>query len=500
MIIVMRKRVFVVSILIAVLAVIGFAFLAQPRRASSKPKLIMGTAPGFKPFEYTNHGKIVGIDVDLAQEIAKDQNKQLVIEEFNFDGLITALQAGKIDMIAAGMTVTPDRAKSVDFSDSYYSASQMIMVRRDEKRIRSKADLNGRTVGVELGTTGDELLKNLPNINAVQFPILPAALQELRGGKIDAIVLDNAPAIIYAKVNSDVKVLPNKLSQEQYAIAIAKGRPELLAQINRTIARVKADGSLDKSIKTNFEVELSKKMSFKEIFLGGERYKYILNGLMVTLGLTVMSVFLGVILGFFTALMIISNWQPLKFLLKSKDPALRTWYDFNPLKFLAKIYTTIIRGTPLLVQLLIMYYIVFGDYQGVPKIVVAAVAFGINSGAYVAEIIRAGFENLPKGQWEAAKALGLTYPQTIIFVTMPQAMKASLPSLINEFITMLKETAIVGWIGLGDLMRGADNIRFETATAFEALLVAAIIYLSLTTVLTKIMSSLERKLNAADRN
>ena len=153
-----------------------------------------------------------------------------------------------------------------------------------------------------------------------------------------------------------------------------------------------------------------------------------------------------------------------------------------------------IRGTPVLVQLLIMYYVVFGSYQNIPKLVVAALAFGINSGAYVAELIRAGFESLPKGQWEAAQSLGLSYPQTIWYVTMPQALKVALPSLISEFITLLKETSIVGWIGATDLMRGADNIRFQTATAFEALIAAAVIYLILTTIFTKLMTRVEKRL------
>jgi polar amino acid transport system permease protein len=122
------------------------------------------------------------------------------------------------------------------------------------------------------------------------------------------------------------------------------------------------------------------------------------------------------------------------------------------------------------------------------------VAFGINSGAYIGEIIRGGIESIDKGQMEAARSLGLSHWQAMRFVILPQALKNSLPALISEFIALLKETSVVGWIGLNDIMRGADNIRYQTATAFESLFAAALIYLSLTTIFTRIMTRVERKL------
>ena len=169
----------------------------------------------------------------------------------------------------------------------------------------------------------------------------------------------------------------------------------------------------------------------------------------------------------------------------------------SPIKifnFIAKIYVDIIRGTPLLVQLLIMYYVVFGSYQFMPKLLVAAIAFGINSGAYIAEIIRGGIESIDSGQMEAARSLGLNYSQAMRLVILPQAFKNSLPALISEFIALLKETSVVGWIGLNDIMRGADNIRFQTATAFQSLFAAALMYLTLTAIFTKIMSGVEKRL------
>lgn len=215
-------------------------------------------------------------------------------------------------------------------------------------------------------------------------------------------------------------------------------------------------------------------MGFFEVIFGDGRWLYLWHGLEITLVLTVYSLIIGVIIGVIIALLRVS---PIKI--------------FN---FIAKIYVDIIRGTPLLVQLLIMYYVVFGSYQFMPKLLVAAIAFGINSGAYIAEIIRGGIESIDSGQMEAARSLGLNYSQTMRLVILPQAFKNSLPALISEFIALLKETSVVGWIGLNDIMRGADNIRFQTATAFQSLFAAALMYLTLTAIFTKIMSGVEKRL------
>ena len=230
-------------------------------------------------------------------------------------------------------------------------------------------------------------------------------------------------------------------------------------------------------------------MSFWEVIFGGERWLFLWHGLEVTLVLTVLSLILGSIIGVIIALMRTSNFRPFG---RMKTGKLA---KFNPLASLGKIYVDVIRGTPLLVQLLIMYYVVFGSYQFMPKIFIATIAFGINSGAYIAEIIRGGIESVDKGQAEAARSLGFSNWQAMRLVILPQALRNSLPSLISEFIALLKETSIVGWIGLSDIMRGADNIRFETSTAFQSLFAAALIYLGLTAIFTRIMSRVERKLS-----
>lgn len=215
-------------------------------------------------------------------------------------------------------------------------------------------------------------------------------------------------------------------------------------------------------------------MKFLEVIFGNGRWIYFWHGLEVTIVLTILALFFGFLLGVLISMLRTSSS---KFCQK-----------------IANLYVTIIRGTPLLVQLLIMYYVIFAEYRAMPKIIVAAVAFSLNSGAYISEIIRSGIESVSNGQKEAARSLGLSEFYTQLYVVMPQALKNSLPSLIGEGISLFKETSIVGWIGLGDIMRGADDIRSLTATAFESLVAAAIIYLAITLIFTKIMSKVEKRL------
>lgn len=219
--------------------------------------LIMGTDPGFKPFEYKQGQNVVGFDVDLVREIAKDTNRSLQIEEISFDGLLPALQAGRIDLIAAGMTVTPDRAKNAEFSATYYTASQKVIVPKTGSNIESIEDLNGKRIGVQLGTTGDTLAHKISGASVVQLPATSNVMQELNARRIDAAIMDNGPATQYLATNPELTMLARDLSREDYAIAIKKGNTELLKQVNDSIKAMKKDGRYDALVKKHFGVDAS---------------------------------------------------------------------------------------------------------------------------------------------------------------------------------------------------------------------------------------------------
>ncbi len=229
----------------------------------------------------------------------------------------------------------------------------------------------------------------------------------------------------------------------------------------------------------------------KDIFIGGERYKYILDGLLFSVGTTALAAVIGVALGIFIALLQLSHFYPFKHS--------NGWKKFNPLSKLAFAYVDLIRGTPAVVQLMILANLIFvGSLRDTPILVIAAISFGINSGAYVAEIIRAGIEGLDKGQMEAARALGMNYGQAMKEIIIPQAVKKILPALVSEFITLLKETSIVGFIGGVDLLRSANIITSQTYRGVEPLLAVGLIYLVMTAVFTKFMRRVEKGLKVSD--
>ena len=229
----------------------------------------------------------------------------------------------------------------------------------------------------------------------------------------------------------------------------------------------------------------------KDTFLTDDRYMYIVNGVIFSIGITLFSAILGIILGLFLAIMKLSHWYPLR--------NIKGFENFNPLSKIAYVYIDIIRGTPVVVQLMILANLIFvGVLRETPILVIGGIAFGLNSGAYVAEIIRAGIEGLDKGQMEAGRALGLSYSQTMRKIIVPQAIKNILPALVSEFITLLKETSIIGFIGGIDLLRSASIITSQTYRGVEPLLAVGFIYLILTSIFTVFMRKVERGLKVSD--
>ena len=216
--------------------------------------------------------------------------------------------------------------------------------------------------------------------------------------------------------------------------------------------------------------------------IAGDRWKYIANGLGVTLRITLFAVLIGIVLGFLVAV-VRSTYEKT--------------HKLKLLNLLCQVYLTVIRGTPMVVQLLIMYYIVFVSVTS--KIMVASLAFGINSGAYVAEIIRGGIQSIDNGQFEAGRSLGFNYPQTMIYIILPQVFKNVLPSLSNEFIVLLKETSVCGYIALQDLTKGGDIIRSQTYNAYVPLFTVALIYLVMVMIFTQLVKILERRLRSSER-
>ena len=212
-----------------------------------------------------------------------------------------------------------------------------------------------------------------------------------------------------------------------------------------------------------------------------------LEGVGNTLKVAVLALILGVVLGLLVAMVRTFHDQQ-----REERPG----FLLGILNGICKVYTTVIRGTPMMVQLLIMAFVVFKSSRNL--VGVAALAFGINSGAYVAEIFRSGIMSIDNGQFEAGRSLGFNYTQTMLYIIMPQAFKNVLPALGNEFIVLLKETSVAGYIAIQDLTKGADIIRSRTYSAFMPLMAAAVIYLVMVMIFTYFVQRLERRLRSSD--
>lgn len=331
----------------------------------SNGTITIGTNAEFPPYESYSDGQIVGIDIDILQAVCDKLGMDLQIEDMAFDSIITAVTSGKVDVGASGFTITEERKKNVNFTESYTTSKQVIIVK------------------------------------------------------------------------------------------------DTSAQNSR----------------------LSFADKLKQSFIDNDNYQYLLKGLGNTLLITLFAIIIGILFGFLIAIV-------------------RTSHDRNGslplLNGICRLYLTIIRGTPVMVQLLIIYYVILANIN-TSKILVAVVAFGLNSAAYVAEIVRSGITAVDIGQFEAGRSLGLNYSQTMRSIILPQAIKNILPALCNEFISLLKETSISGYIGLMDLTKGGDIIRSTTFQAMIPLISVAIIYLVMVVGLSKIVGILERKLRNNER-
>ncbi|WP_054741914.1 basic amino acid ABC transporter substrate-binding protein [Cellulosilyticum ruminicola] len=210
-----------------------------------KQYIVMGTNAEFEPFEYREGTEIVGFDVEIAEAVAEKLGKELKIEDMEFDSLIAQLNAGRLDFVASGMTIKPAREKQVDFSDSYFTSKQVIIVKEENEDIKVGEDLKGKSVGVQLGTTGEEYISEEEDVECIPFNKGTLAVMDLVNGKIDAVVIDEEPAKRMVAAQKGLKVLEAPFVEEKYAIAVKKGDVELKEAIDETLAELQSSGKYD---------------------------------------------------------------------------------------------------------------------------------------------------------------------------------------------------------------------------------------------------------------
>lgn len=454
-------------------------------------RLIVGLSADYPPYEFhqtiNGQDKIVGFDVSLANEIADKLGVKLEVKEMAFDALLGALKTGKVNMVISGMSATPERANEVNFSKPYLQAQQEVLIRKaDKNKYKNVNDFNNHKVTAQKGTTQADLAtQELPGAKPVLLSKFTDAILELQTSKVDAIVVEEPVGAAYADHDKSLTMIPmnfkNKFG-DGAAIALPKGADGLTAVVNNVIEKVTTDGTF-----TNWQ-----KIAYKQMFVSKSFFSqygnYFISGTGITLLLAVIGVFLGAILGVLLALM------------KRVKVAASTSGLSKLGKLIAKIFSNVyiefVRGTPLMVQ---VYIIFFGAtwlfHLNISAFASGALAVGLNSAAYVAEIIRSGINSVADGQSEAARSLGLSGNQAMRYVVLPQAVKNILPALGNEFVTVIKESSVVSVIGVGELMFKTSTVQGASFNPFLPLLITALIYFILTFGLTRILAQVEKRFN-----
>ncbi|MEO0348032.1 MAG: ABC transporter substrate-binding protein/permease, partial [Pseudomonadota bacterium] len=449
--------------------------MAKTKKVNIKSSaIIVGTSSDNPPYEYTDAGDIVGFDIAIIKEIGRELGRQIVIKDYEFPTLVAAVVSGKVDVAIANISPSPERAKNVEFSRVYYREPLVLIYHGKNGEPESLDDL---TVGVQFGSTYEQALYRYNKINTnfkvASRPALATLISDLENGRVNVLIttLAHARRVVgalpsYAYTEFELPGAPLVES----AIVAAKGNA-LIKDINTAIASLESRGVIDQLAGQWFDPSITTSRSSIT-----DKILFIISGVKITLLYSLVSVIIGLIFGTGLALTHVSSYKLLQ-------------------KF-ASIYVSIFRGTPVLVQLFLIHY-------GVPSLLGIKISplfsgiltFSLNSSAYVSEIVKGGIRSVDKGQYEAARALGVPYRLCMRDIILPQAFRKVLPSLVNEVIDLMKESSLLALIGEVEMMRRAQIIAAETYDYFTPLLLVAICYYSLVTILAKAAKRLEKWLS-----
>lgn len=451
--------------------------------AAQKQQYTIGTDVTFAPFEFSNsEGKYVGIDMEIIEEVAKENNLTFDIKPVGFSPAVQAVEAGQMDGMIAGMTITDERKESFDFSDPYFQSGLQLGVSSKNKDIQSYEDLKGKTVAAKTGTESAEYLEKNKTKYGYKIKLYDAAdvmYSVLDSGNVDAVV-DDYPVIGYAvKQGKPIRLAGDYIKGGSYGFAVKKGsNPELLVMFNNTLAKLKESGKYQEIL--DKYIDSSKDESASEKTLMGilqNNYQALLKGLGWTLLITFVSFAIAIVLGLLIGLMNVGQNKAAH------------WF--------AVLFINLIRGIPLFVLALFIYL-------GIPNlldiklnaVVAGIITLSLNATAYIAEIVRGGIEAVPTGQYEASRSLGLSHRRTMRKIIVPQAVKLMIPSLINQFVITLKDTTILSAVGILELLKVGQIIMARNLQSFRVLLIIAVMYLVVITALTKLSNLVEKKVKA----
>ena len=441
--------------------------------AGGGTRIVVATEAAYPPFESKDaDGNIVGFDVDLVRAAAREAGLEAVFVDQPFDGMLPGLAQGKYDAAVSAMTITPERAREVDFTEPYYDAGQVIAVREGTTDVRGPEDLRGRVIAVQMGTTGQTAAEAIEGATVKTFPAIDPAFLELLAGRADAVINDEPTTRIYARDRPGLRVAGPPFTSEKYGIAVRKGTTALRERLDEGLRRVRASGEWERLRVHWIEGERP---------LGGWTLAYLLRGLGTSALLWACSLLLAAVAGLAVAGCRLSA---------------------NPwLRLPATAFVETVRGVPLLVLVLWIYFGVVSDLLGrigmpLHWFPASVLAFGICYAAFTGETYRAGILSVDAGQTEAARALGLSGRQAMRLVVLPQAVRNVLPALGNEAISLFKDTSLATVIAVDELMLRGRDVAGRTFRTMEVYTTVALIYLAVTLVLSLLQRRLERRLGA----
>ena len=454
-------------------------------KKEKKEKIVIGLDINVPPMGFkSENGEIIGFDIDLANEVFKNNYEKVIFQPIDWDSKEFELNSNKIDVIWNGLSETPDRKESMLLTKPYLKNRQVILVRKDSE-INSLENLKNKIICVQKGSTGADALAEHKISGAIKQTVelenMVNCLNEVETGKSDATVVDEVVAKYYLNKlgENKFKILNEELSSEFYVIAVKKGNLELKEFIEQ---------KLDEIYKSGKASEISEKWFGQDIFYRQNENSSknsskknlnfltpIFDGLKQTLLLFIIVLALSMPLGLFLFCL-----QKLKF------------------GIIIKYFINLMRGTPLLLQLLFIFYGIpylpfVGEFLAIKsRFLAGIITFVLNYSAYFAEIFRGGFLSIDKGQYEAAKLLGIGKFKLFFKILLPQAMKICMPSICNEAVTLIKDTSLIFAIGVQELLSNTKNIVNSTANIMPYI-AAFGIYLIICSMIVFVFKKLEIK-------
>lgn len=462
------------------LAAVLTAACGSSRSSSSPDVLRVGTEGTYAPFSFQDPttGKLAGYDVDVAQAVGDKLGKKVEFVQTPWDSIFAALEANRFDVVANEVSITPERRSKYDLSEPYSVGEGVIITRADDDSIRSLDDLKGKTVGATITSNWADISRKA---GAKLAPVegFTQAITLLNQGRVDAVVNDSIAFHAYQAQTNDqsVKISATIGEKSEQGFAALKNSG-LLPELNKAIDELKADGTLatisQKYLKANATgaPEGTHRSVWK--LIADNLWPLAKAALTVTIPLTIISFVIGLVIALLVALARLSS----KVVLSN----------------IARFYISIIRGTPLLVQLFIIFYALPQLGIKLEPFPAAVIAFSLNVGGYAAEIIRGSIQSIPKGQWEAAETIGFNYVGALRRIILPQAARVAVPPLSNTLISLVKDTSLASTILVTELLRAAQVVAAPTFEFFALYGTAAVYYWIICLVLSFGQSHLERRL------